>query len=79
MPFLGLAKVVGRLPSLYFAVYVPVVGLCIVLQTSSFFQLGSKSLSAPIVCLHVALLLGVVPPMSAILDSLRGFHKSRRF
>ena len=79
MPFLGLAEVVGKLPSLYFAVYVPVVGLCVVLRTSSFFQLGSKSLSAPVACLHAALFLGVVPLMSAILDSLRGFHKSRLF
>jgi hypothetical protein len=79
MPFLGLAKVVGRLPSLYFAVYVPVVGLCVVLQTSSFFRLGSKSLFVPIACLHVAFLLGVVPPMSTILDSLQGFHKLGHF
>jgi hypothetical protein len=79
MPFLGLAEVVGKLPSLYFATYVPIFGLCIVLRTSSFFRLGSKSLSAPVVCLHAALFLGVVPLMSAILDSLRGFHKSGLF
>ena len=79
MPFLGLAEVVGKLPSFYFAAYVPIVGLCIFLRTSSFFRLGSKSLSVPVACLHAALFLGVVPLMSAILDSLRGFHKSRRF
>ena len=70
MPFLGLAEVVGRLPSLYFAAYVPIVGLCVVLQTFSFFQLGSKFLFTPIACLHDAFLLGVMPPMSTILDSL---------
>jgi hypothetical protein len=79
MPFLGLDEVVGRLPSLYFAAYVPIVGLCIVLQTSSFFRLGSKSLSTPIACLHASLLLGVVPPISEIMDSLREFHKFRNF
>jgi hypothetical protein len=79
MPFLGLAEVVGRLPSLYFAMYVLFVGLCVVLRTSSFFQLGSKYLSMPVACLHAPLLLGIMPPMSAILDSLRGFHKSGRF
>jgi hypothetical protein len=79
MPFLGLAEVVGKLPSLYFSTYVPIVGLWIVLQTSSFFRLGSKSLSMPVACLHAALFLGVVPLMSAILDSLRGFHKSGLF
>jgi hypothetical protein len=70
MPFLGLAEVIGRLPSLYSAVYVPIVGLCVVLRTSSFFQLGSNSLSMSVACLHAAFLLGVVPPMFTILDSL---------
>jgi hypothetical protein len=70
MPFLGLVEVVGRLPSLYFAVYVPVVGLFIVLRTSSFFQLGSKYLSAPVACMHATFLLGSMPPMYAILDFL---------
>jgi hypothetical protein len=79
MNFLRLAEVVGRLPLLYFAVYVPVIGLCVVLQTYSFFRLGSKSLSMPVVCLHAALLLGSMPPMSAIMDSLQGFHKSGCF
>jgi hypothetical protein len=70
MPFLGLFEVVGRIPSLYFAMFVPVVGLCIVLEISSFFRLGSRPLSTPIVYLHVSLLLGVVPPMPPTLDSL---------
>ena len=79
MPFLRLAEVVGRHPSLYFAAYVPVVGLCIFLRISSFFRLGSKTLSVPVVCLDASFLLVVVSLMSAILDSLRGFHRSRHF
>jgi hypothetical protein len=70
MPFLGLTEVVGRLSSLYFAVYVPVVGLCLVLRTSSLFRIGSNSLSVLVACMHVSLLLGAMHPMSAILDSL---------
>ena len=79
MPSLGVVAFVERLASLYFAVYVLVVGLCVVLQTSSFFRLGSWTSVALVAHLHVSLLLGVVPPMSAILDSLRGFHKSGSF
>jgi hypothetical protein len=70
MPLIGLDEVVRRLPSLYFVAHVPVVGLCVFLRTSSFFRPGSKSLSVPVACLHVAWLLGVVPPMFAILESL---------
>jgi len=52
---------------------------CVVLQTSSFFRLGSRPSAAPVAYLHVALLLGVVPPIPTTLDSLWGSHKSGRF
>ena len=70
MPFLGSAEAIGRLPSLYFVAHVLVVGMCVVLRTSSFFLPGSKSLSTPIACLHASWLLGVVTSMSTILESL---------
>jgi hypothetical protein len=70
MSFLGLVEVVGRLPSLYFAVCVLIVGRCVVLEISSLFRLGSRPSAASVAYLRVALLLGVVPPMLATLDSL---------
>jgi uncharacterized membrane protein len=79
MPPLGVVAVIERLPSLYFAVCVLVVGLCIVLQTSLFFRLGSRTSVALVAHLHATFLLGVMPPMSTIMDSLQGFHKSGHF
>ena len=70
MPSLGVVAVTEKHPLLYFAVCVLVFGLCVAMRTSSFFRLGSKYLNAPIACLNDALLLGVVPLMSTILDSL---------
>ena len=40
------------------------------MEITSFFQLGSRPSVVPIVYLHAALLLGVVPLMSAIIGSL---------
>jgi hypothetical protein len=77
MPSLGVVAAVERIPLLYFAACVLVVGLCIVLRTSSFFLLGSQTLVVLVAHLHADFLHGVVPPMSAIMDSLRGFHNSR--
>jgi hypothetical protein len=67
---LGVVEVIERLPSLYFAACVPIVGRCIVLEIASFFQFGSRPSVVPVAYLHVALLLGVVLLMSAILGSL---------
>jgi hypothetical protein len=79
MRSLGVVAVIERRPLLYFATCVLVVLLCIALQTSSFFRLGSRTSAALVACLHATLLHGDVPLMSAILDSLRGFHRSGRF
>jgi hypothetical protein len=70
MPFLGLVEVIGRLPSLYFAACVPIVGQCVVLEISSFFRLGSRPSATPVAYLRATLLLGVVPPMLGTLNSL---------
>jgi hypothetical protein len=67
---LGVVEVIERLPSLYFAACVPVVGWCVVLEIASFFQLGSRPSTVPVAYLHVSLLLGVVPLMYAIMGSL---------
>jgi hypothetical protein len=56
-----------------------VVGLCIALRSSSFFRLGSQTSVALVAHLYTSLLRGVVPPMSAILDSLQGFYRSGLF
>jgi hypothetical protein len=79
MPSLGVVVVAEKRPLLYFAACVLVFGLCIALQTSSFFRLGSQTSVVIITHLHASFLLGVVPPMSAILDSLQGFYRSGRF
>jgi hypothetical protein len=70
MPSLGVVAVVERLPLLYFATCVLVVGLCIVMRTFSFFRLGSWTSAALVEHQHASLLRGDVPPMSSILDSL---------
>jgi hypothetical protein len=70
MPSLGVVTVVERRPLLYFVVCVLVVGLCVSLLTSSFFRMGSGTSAALVEHLHATFLHGVVPPMSAILDSL---------
>jgi hypothetical protein len=75
MPSLVVVVVVERCLLLYFAVCVLVVGICVALQTSSFFRLGSWTSTTLVSHLYVSFLLGVVPPMSAILDSLQGFHR----
>jgi hypothetical protein len=49
------------------------------MRTSSFFRMGSQTSVALVVHMDASFLLGVVPPMSAIMDSLRGFHKSMHF
>jgi hypothetical protein len=67
---LGVVEFIERLPSLYFAACVLVVGRCVVLEITSFFQLGSRPLAVPVAYLHVALILGSVPLMSAIMGSL---------
>jgi hypothetical protein len=79
MPSLGMVAVIERRPLLYFAACVLVVWLCIALRTSSFFRLGLQTSTMLVADLHVALLRGAMPPMSAILDSLRGFHRSGCF
>jgi hypothetical protein len=79
MPSLGVAAVAKKHPLLYFAVCVLVVGFCVALRTSSFFQLGSRTSTTLVAHLHDAFLLGVVPPMSAIMDSLQGFHRFGHF
>ena len=79
MPYLGVVAVAEKRPLLYFAACVLVVGLCISLRTSSFFRLGSHTSAMLVADLHAYFLHGYVPPMSTILESLRGFHRSRRF
>jgi hypothetical protein len=79
MPSLGVVAVVERCPLLYFAESVLVVGLCVALRTSSFFLMGSWTSTALVSHMHAALHHGVVPPMFAILDSLRGFHRYGHF
>ena len=67
---LGVVEVVERLPSLYFATCVPIVGGCIVLEIASFSQMGSRPLAVHVAYLHVTLILGVVLLMSTIFGSL---------
>jgi hypothetical protein len=67
---LGVVEVIERLPSLYFASCVPIVGRCVVLEIASFFLLGSRPSAVPVAYLHVTLLLGTVLLMSVILGSL---------
>jgi hypothetical protein len=67
---LGVVEAVERLPSLYFAACVPIVGRCVVLEITSFSRLGPRPSVAPVVYLHAAFLLGVLLLMSTILGSL---------
>jgi hypothetical protein len=70
MPSIGVVAVVERRPLLYFAVCVLIGGLCVALRTSSFFRLGSWTSAVLVAHRHASFLRGVVPPMSAIMDSM---------
>jgi hypothetical protein len=58
MPFLALVEVIERLLLLYSKACVPVVGLCVSLETSSFFKLVTRPLVVHVTCLYVSLRVG---------------------
>jgi hypothetical protein len=70
MSSLALVEVIERLPSLYFESCASVVGPCVVIKTSSFFQLVLRPLVVPVTYRCAAFLLGAATPMPVTMDSL---------